>query len=89
MATETARAAMSPLLCAAMLSESKLNLRKLHTMTTSTTTETDVPVTINPTLMCHDCNTFMDESRTDIWACPRCGVRATVQYHAEVIDDGV
>jgi ribosomal protein L37AE/L43A len=56
-------------------------------MTTNTNTQTDAPVTINPHLLCHDCNTFMDEMGHGVWACPGCGVKATVQSYAEVIDD--
>lgn len=55
---------------------------------TNTDAQTEAPVTINPSLLCHDCNTFMDETRHGIWNCPGCGAMATVQHQATVIDDG-
>jgi ribosomal protein L37AE/L43A len=55
---------------------------------TESTSHINAPVEIDPTILCHDCNSIMDEARTGIWICPSCGVTATVQTTAEVIDDG-
>lgn len=52
------------------------------------TTSRDAPVAINPSLLCHDCNRFLDESPSGIWTCPSCGITATIQTAAEVIDNG-
>jgi Zn finger protein HypA/HybF involved in hydrogenase expression len=47
----------------------------------------DGPVEIKPTVLCHNCSTFLNETQNDIWECPSCGVRATVQTSA-VVDNG-
>lgn len=48
----------------------------------------ETPVTIQPDLLCDACHRFMTTKNNGIWTCPECGLQATLNCQAEVIDDG-
>jgi predicted RNA-binding Zn-ribbon protein involved in translation (DUF1610 family) len=66
----------------------RIDIEHEQQMRETANTSTEAPITIDLTVLCHDCNKVMDDDQAVIWTCPHCGTKATAQCQAEVIDDG-